>query len=200
MELFTANGAVQVWKQNVTIFKMCMHSHFHPSPGYWFKMVAAWMYYRRPCNLPLRWRLPRTKRGGERKGVHRPQAGNVKLWTIICWAKYNACQMNWSSTLRNPAAPPSKMLQRKVVCEYVCVCVCVCACVCSSMLLCLYFPLPPSLPPPLTLSHTCTLRHKCTIELPPVQLFFFLSLKKKKRKERRKVVRKIGRASCRERV
>ena len=186
MELFTANGAVQVWKQNVTIFKMCMHSHFHPSPGYWFKMVAAWMYYRRPCNLPLRWRLPRTKRGGVRKGDHRPQAGNVKLWTIICWAKYNACQMNWSSTLRNPAAPPSKMLQRKVVCEYVCVRVCVsvhvCVQACCSVSISLFPPPPPSLPHPLTHMYTQTQMHDRITASPAV---FFLSLKRKKRKRRK---------------
>lgn len=64
------------------------------------------MCYRRPCNLPLRWRLPRREKGERGKGVQRPQAGNVKLWTIICWAKYNGCQMNWSSTSRSQQYPP----------------------------------------------------------------------------------------------
>lgn len=47
------------------------------------------------------------------------QAGKVKLWTIICCAKYNACQMNWISNLqKNPttlAAARAKATEEKVV-------------------------------------------------------------------------------------
>lgn len=98
---------------------MCMHSHFHPLLGIDLKW---WLH---ECSTAdhviLLWDEDFRERKGREKGVHRPQAGNVKLWTIICWAKYNACQMNWSSTSKNPAAPPPKCYREKVVCEYECV-------------------------------------------------------------------------------
>lgn len=115
---------------------------FPPSPGYWFKMVAAWMYYRRPCNLPLRWRLPRTK-GEREKGSTDHKLG---MWNCgQLFAEQNTMPARWTGAQPpKPSSSPIKMLQRKVVCEYVWVRVCVC------MLLCLYF----SLPPPLSPSHT----------------------------------------------
>ena len=127
IELFTVNRAVQVWKHECDNFKMCMHSHFHPSPGYWFKMVAAWMYYRRPCNLPLRWRLPRTKGGREERG---PQTTSWECEIVDNYllSKIQCLPDELELNLQKPQQLPQQNATEKSS-VWICVCMCVHVCV-----------------------------------------------------------------------
>lgn len=113
---------------------MCMHSHFHPLLGIDLKW---WLHECTTADhVIFLWDEDFRERKRREKGLHRPQAGNVKLWTIICWAKYNACQMNWSSTSKTQQHPDQNATEKSSV--WICARASVCAC----MLLSLSFSLP----------------------------------------------------------
>lgn len=102
-------------------FEMCIHSHFHPLLGIDLKW---WLHECTTADhVIFLWDEDFRERKGREKGVHRPQAGNVKLWTIICWAKYNACQMNWSSTSKPQQLPHQNATEKSSV--WICVRMCV---------------------------------------------------------------------------
>lgn len=132
---------------------MCMHSHFQPLLGIDLKW---WLH---ECTTADHVIFLSDEDFRERKGIGRKGSADHKLGMWNCgqlFAEQNTMPARWTGAQPpRPSSSPTKMLQRKVVCEYVCVC--------SSMSLFL-----PPLPSP---SHTRTLRHKRTIELPPVQLF-----------------------------
>lgn len=148
-------------------FKMCMHSHFQPLLGIDLKW---WLHECTTADhVIFLWDEDFREPKGRQKGVHRPQAGNVKLWTIICWAKYNACQMNWSTTPKTQQLPHQNTTEKSSVWRRVCVC----AQPCCSVLVSLSLP---------SFSHTQTLMHYQITASPTV---FFLKESVAKKEEYR---------------
>lgn len=139
---------------------MCMHSHFHSLLGIDLKW---WLHECTTDHVIFLWDEDfRERKGGERERGPQTTSWECEIVDNYLLSKIQCLPDELELNLQKPTAPPTKMLQRKVMCEYVCMCVC--------MLLSLSVSIP-SPSPFLKLSQTCTLCDKWWIRLPPNQLF-----------------------------